>query len=244
MEWNEPFTKNMIQQNNYKLKTNKMKFTPKFLKAIICIQMLFFYSIGEAQNLAFWNDIQAFKKQDNIAMPADYKTLFIGSSSFTNWKTLEKDLPEYEPLNRAFGGSTLLDVIRYREDVINKYNPERIVIYCGENDIASSDTVTGKIVLERFKMLYQHIREKFPTIDIYYVSMKPCALRWNMRERMMDGNTQIKRYCKKQKHTYFISIWNQMLENSKPIPSIFMEDRLHMNSKGYEIWMKQIRKKI
>jgi lysophospholipase L1-like esterase len=221
-----------------------MKFNLKFLKAIICIQMLFFYTIGEAQNPPFWNDIQAFKKQDSIAMPTNYKTLFIGSSSFTKWKTLEQDLPEYAPLNRAFGGSTLLDLIRYREDVINKYNPEIIVIYCGENDVASSDSVTGKVILERFKVLYQHIRGKFPKIDIYYVSLKPCPLRWGIRQRMIDGNTQIEEFCKKQKQMYFISIWDQMLENSEPISSIFMEDRLHMNAKGYEIWIKEIRKKI
>jgi lysophospholipase L1-like esterase len=221
-----------------------MKINLKFLKAIICLQMLFFIINVSAQNPPYWNDIQAFKRQDSIAMPTHYKTLFIGSSSFTKWKTLDKDLPEYATLNRAFGGSTLLDVIRYRKDIINKYNPERIVIYCGENDVASSDTVTGKVVLERFKVLYQHIREKFPKIDIYYVSLKPSPLRWNMRQRMMDANTQIKRFCKKQKHVYFISIWDQMLENSKPIPSIFMEDSLHMNAKGYEIWMKEIRKKI
>lgn len=221
-----------------------MKFNLKFLKAIICIQMLFFYTIGEAQNPPYWKEIQAFKKQDSIAMPTNYKTLFIGSSSFTKWKTLEQDLPEYTPLNRAFGGSTLLDLIRYREDIINKYNPERIVIYCGENDVASSDTVTGEVVLERFKVLYQHIRKKFPKIDIYYVSLKPCPLRWSIRQRMIDGNTQIEGFCKKQKHTYFISIWDQMLENSEPISSIFMEDRLHMNAKGYEIWIKEIRKKI
>jgi len=221
-----------------------MIFNPKFLKTIICIQMLFFYSIGEAQNLPYWNDIQAFKKQDSIANPAHFKTLFIGSSSFTKWKTLEQDLPEYAPLNRAFGGSTLLDVIRYRDDIIYNYNPERIVVYCGENDVAFSDTVTGKIVLERFKVLYQHIREKFPKIDLYFVSLKPSPSRWSMRERMMDANTQIQRFCKKQKHTYFINIWDPMLENSIPIPSIFVEDSLHMNEKGYEIWIKEIRKKI
>ena len=217
-----------------------MKYNLNFLKAILCIQILFFLTISQAQNPPFWNDIQAFKKQDSMAMPGDYKTLFIGSSSFTNWKKMEKDLPEYAPLNRAFGGSTLLDVIRYREDVINKYNPERIVIYCGENDIASSEAVTGKIVLDRFKVLHQHIRGKFPKIEIYYVSIKPCPLRWNMRDRMMDANIQIKRFCKKQKHTYFVSIWNQMLENSKPIPSIFLRDSLHMNAKGYEIWKRVV----
>lgn len=221
-----------------------MKFNFKLLKAIVCFQILFFCTIGEAQNLPFWNDIQAFKKQDSIAMPMHYKTLFIGSSSFTKWKTLAKDLPEFAPLNRAFGGSTLLDVIRYRDDIINKYNPERIVIYCGENDVAFSETVTGKIVFDRFKVLHQHIREKFPKTDIYYVSLKPSPSRWSMRQRMIDANKLIKRFCKKQNHTYFISIWDQMLENSKPISSIFLEDSLHMNAKGYDIWTKEIRKKI
>jgi lysophospholipase L1-like esterase len=35
-----------------------------------------------------------------------------------------------------------------------------------------------------------------------------------------------------------------MLKNSKPNPSLFIEDSLHMNKKGYEIWMKEIRKEV
>jgi lysophospholipase L1-like esterase len=221
-----------------------MKLNLKNFKAIICIQMLFFVGNISAQNPAFWNDIQAFKKQDSIAMPTHYKTLFIGSSSFTYWKTLEQDLPEYLPLNRAFGGSTLLDVIRYRAAIFEKYNPEKIVIYCGENDVASSDTVTGKIVFDRFKILYKHIRDKFPAIKIYYISLKPSPLRWSMQNRMIDANARIKKFCKKEKHIYFINIWSKMLENSKPISSIFKADSLHMNPKGYEIWMKEIRRRI
>lgn len=221
-----------------------MKPNLNILKVIFCIQMLFFVASVSAQNQPYWNDVQAFKKQDSIAMPTHYKTLFIGSSSLTKWKTLEQDLPEYAPLNRAFGGSRLLDVIYYRNDIIDKYNPEKIVIYCGENDVASSDAVTGKIVFDRFITLYKHIREKFPKINIYYVSLKPSPLRWSMQDRMMDANARIEHFCKKQKHTYFISIWNQMLENSKPNPSLFIEDSLHMNKKGYEIWMKEIRKKV
>ena len=214
------------------------------LKTIVCTLMLFAIGALSAQNQPFWNEIQTFKKQDSIAMPTHYKTLFIGSSSFTYWKTLEQDLPEYAPLNRAFGGSKLTDIIYYRADIIDKYNPEQIVIYCGENDIASSDTVTGKIVFDRFKVLYQYIRKQFPKINIYFVSLKPSPLRWNMRERMMDANTRIENFCKNQNRTFFISIWNQMLENSKPIPSIFTQDSLHMNSKGYEIWKREIRKRV
>lgn len=177
-------------------------------------------------------------------MPSHYKTLFIGSSSFTMWKTLEKDLPEYEPLNRAFGGSTLLDVIYFKKDIIDKYSPERIVIYCGENDIASSDTITAKMVLNRFKELHSHIQKMFPAIHIYYVSMKPSPSRWSRQARMVDANKGIKKYSKKMKNTHYISIWDQMLIDGKPDPSIFIDDSLHMNKKGYDIWIKELRKQI
>lgn len=221
-----------------------MKFTFKYFKAIICISIMFIVTNASAQNPPFWKDIQAFKKQDSLAMPTHYKTLFIGSSSFTYWKTLEQDLPEYAPLNRAFGGSTLLDVIRYRATIFEKYKPENIVIYCGENDVASSDTVTGKVVFDRFKTLYQHIRTKFPKINVYYVSLKPSPLRWKMRDRMIAANNQIEQFCKKQKHLHFISIWNLMLQNERPIGAIFKSDSLHMNAKGYDIWIKEMRKRM
>jgi len=221
-----------------------MKNNLNILKAIFCVQMLLIIGNISAQNQPFWKEIQAFKKQDSIAIPAHYKTLFIGSSSFTKWKTLEQDLPEYAPLNRGFGGATLLDVIRYQDQVVDKYNPEKIVIYCGENDIASSDSITGKIVLDRFKLLYQHIRERFPSIEIYFISLKPSVLRWSMKDRMIDANHQIEAFCNNQNKTYFISIWNQMLEESKPNPTLFVEDKLHMNKLGYIIWMKEIRKSI
>ena len=223
---------------------NKMKLNQKFSKVLFCILLFILFTNLKAQDLPFWNNIESFKKQDSIVFPTHYKTLFIGSSSFTFWKSIKKDLPEYEPLNRAFGGSTLLDVIRYRKDIIDKYNPERIVIYCGENDIASSDTITGTVVFDRFKLLYKHIRERFPTINIYYFSMKPSPSRWSMKERMLDGNRKIEKFCKKEKNVYFISIWDEMLLDSKPNPTLFIEDKLHMNSKGYEIWVQKIRKSI
>jgi len=35
-----------------------------------------------------------------------------------------------------------------------------------------------------------------------------------------------------------------MLQNDKPNHLLFVDDSLHMNKKGYDIWIKEIRKKI
>ena len=88
----------------------------------------------------FYNDIRAFKKQDSIQPPPRHAILFVGSSSFTRWTDVQDYFPKHRIINRGFGGSTLQDVIRYAGDIITAYHPKQVVIYCGENDLAASDT--------------------------------------------------------------------------------------------------------
>src|SRR6478672_3833117 len=111
------------------------------MKKIKLLFTLLFFAVAQvacAQQPAFWNDIQQFKKQDSISFPKAGQILFVGSSSFTKWTDVQDYFPGYPILNRGFGGSTLKDVIRYADDIILPYNPKQIVIYCGENDLASS----------------------------------------------------------------------------------------------------------
>src|SRR5580765_3891060 len=127
--------------------------------------------IGYSQ--PFIDDIKVFKKQDSISFPPKQAILFVGSSSFTKWKDVADYFPGYTIINRGFGGSSLPDVIRYADDIIFPYQPKQIVIYCGENDLAASDTVSAQTVFERFKTLYEMIRKRLATEKIVYVSIKP-----------------------------------------------------------------------
>lgn len=189
----------------------------------------------------FANDIAVFKKQDSLAFPPKNAILFVGSSSFTKWKDVQSYFPVHTIINRGFGGSVLTDVIRYEKDIIFPYQPKQIVIYCGENDVASSDTITPEIVLGRVKQLITDIRKEFPKVNIAFISLKPAPSRWAKKDRMMASNALIKKYLKKRKHTAFINVWDAMLDaEGKPIADIFIEDQLHMNAKGYAIWQKII----
>ncbi len=189
----------------------------------------------------FANEIAAFKKQDAVSLPQKNEILFVGSSSFRMWKDVQAAFPNHVIINRGFGGSAIPDVIRYADDIIFPYQPKQIVIYCGENDIASSDTVTAEMTRDRFKGLFEMIRAKMPDVPIVFISIKPSPSRWSMKDRMIKANALIKKYLKKQKHTTFISVWKAMLgKDGKPLPDIFIGDNLHMNAKGYAIWQKLI----
>ena len=212
----------------------KLFFKICLLIAITCLAV-----VAKAQ--PFIDEIANFKKQDAASFPPANAILFVGSSSFRKWEDVANYFPNYTIINRGFGGSTLPDVIQYETDVIFPYHPKQIVIYCGENDIASSDTVSVQMVFSRFKKLFTDIRAVMHDVPILFISLKPSPSRWQMRNRMMGANKLIKKYLKKKNNAAFVSVWNAMLgADGQPIPDIFESDNLHMNAKGYTIWQKLI----
>jgi lysophospholipase L1-like esterase len=189
----------------------------------------------------FADEIAAFKKQDSIQPPPKGAILFVGSSSFRKWGNVQEFFPEYPIINRGFGGSSFPDLLRYAEDVIFPYQPKQIVIYCGDNDLAGSDTVTAKVVYARFLRLYQLIRSRMKTVDILYVSIKPSPSREKLMPRMVQANRLIGDFLRRHSHSAFADVYHPMLNpEGHPMDGLFLEDKLHMNQKGYAIWQKII----
>jgi lysophospholipase L1-like esterase len=190
---------------------------------------------------AFRSDIENFKKQDSSNPPPQHAILFVGSSSFTKWTDVQSYFPEYKIINRGFGGSSLPDLIRYADDIIFPYHPKQVVIYCGDNDLAFSDTVSARTVFERLAILFQLIRAKIPNENIVFVSIKPSPSRARLMPKEEVANGMIKEYLAAEKDASFVDVYHLMLDNKgKPVDSIFIEDKLHMNAKGYAIWKKAI----
>jgi lysophospholipase L1-like esterase len=174
-------------------------------------------------------------------MPPLHAILFVGSSSFTKWTDVQNYFPQYPIINRGFGGSTLLDVMMYADVVILPYQPKQIVIYCGENDLAYSDTVSAKTVANRFIGLFDIIRHVWEDVPVDFISIKPSPSRAKLMPKMVETNKLVESFLKTKKNTAFIDVYHKMLDtNGKPIAEIFGPDSLHMNANGYSIWQKAI----
>jgi acetyl esterase/lipase/lysophospholipase L1-like esterase len=189
----------------------------------------------------FYNDILAFKKKDAQQAPPANGILLVGSSSFTKWTDVQEYFPGYPIINRGFGGSTLPDVIRYAYDIILPYKPKQVLIYCGENDLASGDEVTAAVVVQRFKTLYGIIRQNLPNATISFVSIKPSPVRAHIQPKVKAANREIQAWLKTQKNAQFIDIYDAMLDAKKNMrEELYVGDRLHMKPEGYAIWKKII----
>ena len=187
----------------------------------------------------FWNEIAEFKHQDSIQRPPTGAILFVGSSSIRKWTNVQSYFPGYTIISRGFGGSTLPDVIRYAGEIIFPYHPKQIVIYCGDNDLASSDSVTAKMVFNRFVRLYDLIRSRMKDVDIVFISIKPSPSRARLMPKMEEANDMIRDFMAKYSHATFVDVYHSMLTpQGQPIDSFFLADKLHMNEKGYRTWQQ------
>lgn len=212
---------------------------------VFLFQLTLFAQPAKPQPAPFLNEIQQFKKQDSITFPPKNAILLVGSSSFRKWQDVQSHFPGYTIINRGFGGSVLTDVIHYADDIIIPYHPKQILIYCGDNDLASSDTITPEIVTRRFKQLFYNIRSKLPAATVTYMSIKPSPSRQRLMQKMIKTNSMILKFLKTQKNTSFIDVFHPMLlPTRRAIPEIFLSDSLHMNEKGYAIWKKAIAPKL
>ena len=199
--------------------------------------------LAQTPGYVYQKELDAWRLADSTNPPKPGMVLFIGSSTFTNWKALDRAFPGKPVLNRAYGGSGLGNLIRDYK-VFIAYRPKQIVVYCGENDLAGGKTPAHEVATN-FKKFFGLVRRELPNTDILYCAMKPSPSRWHLRSKYIYGNQLIQEFLATQSRTDYVSCWDAMLgADGRPDPSIFGSDMLHMNTKGYAIWAKLLESKL
>ncbi|NQV42027.1 MAG: hypothetical protein HQ506_06700 [Candidatus Marinimicrobia bacterium] len=193
--------------------------------------------------LRFSSAIADFKSADSLNRPRPNSVLFVGSSSIRGWKTLAADFPELSVINRGFGGSHMSDLIFYLEDLVFPYRPNAIVVYEGDNDIASGKTPEN--ILSDYNIFVSKVLERWPKIPIFFISIKPSLARIDFLESMAQANALIKARTEENNTLYYIDVFTPMLgEDGTPRKDIFGHDGLHMNEVGYALWTKVIKEEL
>ena len=185
----------------------------------------------------FSNAIATFEKEDAGRKPVSDLTLFTGSSSIRMWKSLITDFPDQKVLNRGFGGSHISDVLNHFEVVVARHKPKAIVIYCGENDLWSGKP--PKQVFADFLDFTRRVHALNSKIKIHYLAAKPSPKRMSKWKTYQTFNRLIANHCAKDKRLHFVDVSTVMLgKDGRPLPDIWLKDKLHMNDTGYARWTK------
>ena len=205
-----------------------------------CAATIAFINLSGQQLPNLWDEVQTIRKFDVQYRNPPHPILFVGSSSIRKWDGLQVAFGKYNVINRGIGGAVISDIIFYLNDIVFPYQPKQIVLYVGENDVPNSN-MTADSILNQTKKLFRLIRVKLPTTPIIYISFKPSPSRDQFQKKATEAVQLIRNFLTQERNVIYIDVYSKMLKDGKSRPELFVEDQLHMNTKGYKIWEKAIR---
>lgn len=183
----------------------------------------------------FEKEVQGLTHKNDSIWDQDKKTiLFTGSSSIRKWDNLQASFPDHQVINAGFGGSQAHDLLYYLDTLVIRYNPTKVFIYEGDNDISAKKR--PREIIGTTETIITKLKARNPEMKIVLISAKPSLSRWHLRRKYRRLNRKFKRLAQKDDSLLYVDVWYPMLNGRKVKKDIFVSDGLHMNQKGYDIW--------
>lgn len=204
------------------------------------IVLLFISCSAYAQDpQRFMDEVVALKQKDH-ELEKKLPIVFTGSSSVRLWGDIKNRFPDYNVINTGFGGSQMSDMFYFAEELIMQYKPKQVFIYEGDNDLGEKKT--PEQVLSDADKLLKYIRGRLSNkVQIAFITPKPSIRRWHLKNEYEAYIKMLKEWTAKQKNVVCIDVWSPMIEaNGDLKQDLFLEDNLHMNAKGYDLWTSAI----
>ncbi|WP_462252611.1 GDSL-type esterase/lipase family protein [Ekhidna sp.] len=194
----------------------------------------------DSEELNKWvEEIEQLKeKVRNAAIKSDRLIAFYGSSSIRMWENISDDLQPYQVINLGFGGSSYYWCNYFQPEVFDNFSPKQVILYAGDNDLGS-ETPENEII-NNLASLVDKFKSHLSEIGITVISVKPSPERHYLKDKIESLNAKIKDLMHSVEGDY-IDIYSRMLSDQGDYRSeLFLEDQLHMNELGYEIWQREI----
>ena len=195
----------------------------------------------------YWynQDIEWLEKKE-VTKSKLKKAVFLGSSTFTLWNSLEADFTKFTAVNLGFGGSTLAACTWFFDRLVPRHKPDVIFIYAGDNDLGDGRS-PEEVILFFYQMLAS-IRKSLGNIPVCFISIKISPARAHLKGSIEYTNACIKEYIYRnsaESPLYFLDIYHPMLSSDGSINADLFEcDGLHLSRHGYEIWIREINQKF
>ena len=175
--------------------------------------------------------------------------VFVGDSIF-DWYPTEKIFSDFPIVNSGIVGNKTTDILNNMEERIYKYNPTKVFIQIGTNDIEWEDSEElNEEVFQNIVKIAEGIKENRSKSEIYIISIYPVNNNLpGANERHISEikaiNEKLKKYCATTDGVEYIDAFHQLIDENEMLDIAYTNDGLHPNGLGYakitEILMKYI----
>ncbi|WP_182870190.1 GDSL-type esterase/lipase family protein [Rhodopirellula sp. JC639] len=190
-------------------------------------------------------DIAAFEELNNTEENTADAVLFIGSSSIRRWTTMAVDMAPYQTIRRGYGGAKFTDMAVFVDRLVTPHQYRAIVMFVGNGVVGKEDDHTP----DQIEALARHIvavsQQHQPDAPFFLIEITPCESRFDAWPKIRAVNARLREIALSTPNTYFIPTASHYLKaDGTPRAELFVDDRLHLNDAGYELWSKLIRRRL
>ena len=201
--------------------------------------------IDDPQNAKWKDEIQEFKKLDSVETYSNDAILFAGSSSIRLWDNIDEDMFPFKIIKRGYGGAKLNDFAYYAKEIIYPHKFIALVLFIANDISGSENDKTPKDVADLFSYTIDLVRDKYHDEPIFWIQITPTLNRWDVWDKTNEANNLIKEICENSDNLHFIETENLFLTNDDlPNTDLFIDDQLHLNKDGYQVWSEKIKSEL
>lgn len=146
-------------------------------------------------------------------------------------------------VNVGIGGTKYCDWFDLIYDIVIPYRPKKIFVHLGGNDLAAKFGV--KKTFANFIRIAKSLKKALPETKFYVSAVCP-ILDYNSYDEETKLNEYTEKYCA-ENGLFFVKTDSVFKKDGKVMPNVldyFIEDKIHLNLKGYEIWGKYVLESI
>lgn len=192
-------------------------------------------------NFARWEkEIAAYEASDRTNPPPRGGAVFTGSSTIRLWKSLATDFPDYNVMNRGFGGSEIVDATHFADRIIFPYEPKQVFLRAGGNDIHGG-RLPEQVAADFVNFVFT-VHERLPNAEIVYIAVNPAPARWGENDKYRALNKQIREQAVHMPRVSFVDAYDiSLTADGRGRPELFIADKLHFNAHGYKLLTETVR---
>jgi lysophospholipase L1-like esterase len=96
-----------------------------------------------------------------------------------------------------------------------------------------------------FQEFVAKVHRALPQTKIIYISIKPSPSRHHLIDEVRSANQLIRELTAADERLFYIDVFSAMLnDQGAPRPELFIEDDLHLNRQGYDLWTEIIKPRL
>jgi lysophospholipase L1-like esterase len=143
--------------------------------------------------------------------------------------------PEVNAINQGIGGDTTDDVLR-RLGAVVAAAPDEILLLIGTNDLGTRQSVEH--LVRNIQSILVELRRDLPGARMLVQSILPRGREF--ADRIQEANIHLRQFAATV-HAQYLDLWPTFALEDGELNPLYSDDRLHLNSAGYEAWLGELR---